>query len=325
MPGKKNYKNEDLETFLSNVETTYGEKIVSLLTNTDPIDVEAISTGIPDIDNITGIGGFPRSRISEIFGSEGSLKTSLCLHTIAQVQKNGGLAGYVDAEHALNIDRVHKIGVNTDELVFNQPNNGEQGLEVVELMVKAGIFDVVVIDSVAALTPNVELDKDMGDSVMGVHAKLMSQAMRKLVGPIGRSKTAVIFINQTRAKIGFGSFGGSVTTGGNALKFYSSLRLEMKYVGQVTNSKAEKIAGKYKCTVVKNKLAVPYKSTVVESSENGIDTTRTLVETLIANGVLTLDGKAVHYKDKNLGKSLQGAILNLRKNQELKEELILLL
>lgn len=248
-------------------ETVGGSAIVlDQLTKTD---VDTIPTGIPEVDEITGIGGVPRGRMTEIYGNEGTGKTSFCLHMIAEANKRGICAGIVDSEHALSIKRMEIMGIDKSKVLLSQPDYGEQALEITEVMIRSGKLGIVVVDSVAALTPKTEIDKDMGEATMGSQARLMSQAMRKLVAVTAKENVALVFTNQIRSKLGtWGS--PDVTTGGNALKFYCSLRLSLKRIGSLQDSKGSKLASRYKITVVKNKLAVPYRETEYCVGEKGI-------------------------------------------------------
>ncbi len=236
-------KEKAIELAMSAVERQFGKGSIMRLGNEEPLvrDVQAISTGSISLDIALGVGGVPKGRIVEIYGPESSGKTTLCLHIVAEAQKRGGVAGYIDAEHALDIGYARKLGVRTDDLLLSQPDTGEQALEIAEMLVRSGAIDVLVVDSVAALVPKAELEGEMGDAHMGVQARLMSQALRKLTGTISKSQTCVIFINQIRMKIGvmFGS--PETTTGGNALKFYASVRLDIRRIGALKDG--EKVVG----------------------------------------------------------------------------------
>src|SRR5690606_23947792 len=221
-------------------------------------DVEAISTGSTSLDIALGVGGVPRGRIIEIFGPESSGKTTLCLHIVAEAQKRGGVCGFVDAEHALDVGYARKLGVRTDDLLLSQPDTGEQALEITEMLVRSGAIDVLVVDSVAALVPKAELEGEMGDAHMGVQARLMSQALRKLTGTISKSRTSVIFINQIRMKIGVMFGNPETTTGGNALKFYASQRMDIRRIGAIKNGDSV-VGSRTRVKVVKNKVAAPFK------------------------------------------------------------------
>ncbi|MBO9665292.1 MAG: recombinase RecA [Bdellovibrio sp.] len=255
----QNEKNKALELAVSSIEKQFGKGSIMRLGANDSLvkDVEAISTGALSLDLALGIGGLPKGRIVEIYGPESSGKTTLCLSVIAQAQKKGGVVAFVDAEHALDINYARKLGVNTEDMLISQPDTGEQALEIVETLVRSGAIDVLVVDSVAALVPRAEIEGDMGDSHVGLQARLMSQALRKLTAAVNRSNTLVIFINQLRMKIGVMFGNPETTTGGNALKFYSSVRLDVRRVGAIKNG--EDVTGNRTAVkVVKNKMAPPF-------------------------------------------------------------------
>ncbi len=251
---------KDVQETMDNIESKFGEGSIIMLGDKPKVGVESISTGSIGIDNVLGIGGVPRGRIIEIFGPESSGKTTLTLHIIAEAQKTGGICAFVDAEHALDPEYAKKLGVKTSELLISQPDTGEQALDIVESLVRSNKLDVVVIDSVAALTPKDEIEGDMGDYHVGKQARLMSQALRKLTAVVARSKTVVIFINQIRMKIGvmFGS--PETTTGGNALKFYSSVRIDIRRIAQIKKGD-EVVGGRHRVKIVKNKVAPPFRQT----------------------------------------------------------------
>jgi recombination protein RecA len=256
----RNEKEKSLALAVQNIEKQFGKGSIMRLGNEERLmsDVDVTSTGSLGIDIALGIGGFPRGRIIEIYGPESSGKTTLTLHAIAEVQKRGGVAAFVDAEHALDVDYARKLGVRTDDLLISQPDNGEQALEIADLLVRSGALDLVIVDSVAALVPKAEIDGEMGDSHMGLQARLMSQALRKLTGTISRSKTSVIFINQLRMKIGVVFGNPETTTGGNALKFYASMRLDIRRIGSIKQGE-DVVGNRTKVKVVKNKLAPPFR------------------------------------------------------------------
>ena len=256
----KDKRLSSVEATLDEIETKFGEGSIMKLGETPHVDIDAIPTGSIGLDHILGIGGIPRGRVVEIYGPESSGKTTLSLHIIAEAQKKDGVAAFIDAEHALDPQYAKKIGVNINELLVSQPNSGEQALDIVDALVRSGKIDVVVIDSVAALTPRDEIEGDMGDYHVGKQARLMSQALRKLTAIVANSKTVVIFINQIRMKIGvmFGS--PETTTGGNALKFYASVRLDIRRIAQIKKGD-EVVGGRHRVKVVKNKVAPPFKKT----------------------------------------------------------------
>jgi recombination protein RecA len=312
---------DPLHEFLAEANKEFGDNTAIILDENVTLDVEVIPTGVSVVDNAIGVGGIPRGKITEVFGNEGCGKTSMCLHTIAQAQKMGLNAMFIDAEHALSPERLQALGVDTSKLVISQPDSGEEALNIAEMAIRSGKFGIVVIDSVAALVPMVEVEKDMGDSVMGVHARLMSQAMRKLTAPTSTHKVALMFTNQTRAKIG-GYGATTTTTGGNALKFYASLRLEMKYTGKIENTKGERISGKYKCTVVKNKMAVPFKVAEFEINSYGLDDTTALIDTLAEKGVLEKAGAFYKFDGNVIAQGKQALVAKLHEDEDLKATLV---
>jgi len=244
---------------IQTIEKAYGKGSIMRLADDSPVmQVDIVSTGSISLDQALGVGGLARGRVVEIYGTEASGKTTLALHVVAEVQKKGGVAAFIDAEHAFSPEYARKIGVNTGELLFNQPDHGEQGLEIADILVRSQGVDVVVIDSVAALTPKAELDGEMGDSHMALQARLMSQALRKLTGSISKTKCIVIFINQIRSKIGVMFGNPETTTGGNALKFYATIRLDIRRIAQIKTG-AEVIGSRTRVKVVKNKLAAPFR------------------------------------------------------------------
>jgi len=253
-------KEKAIELAVSSIEKAFGRGSIMRLGNEEPLvkDVQAISTGSISLDIALGVGGLPRGRVVEIYGPESSGKTTLALHAVAEAQKRGGIAAFVDAEHALDVGYARKLGVRTDDLLISQPDTGEQALEIVETLVRSGAIDVLVIDSVAALVPRAELEGEMGDAHMGVQARLMSQALRKLTGTISKSSTIVIFINQIRMKIGVMFGNPETTTGGNALKFYASQRLDIRRIGAIKDGD-QVIGSRTRVKVVKNKVAPPFK------------------------------------------------------------------
>jgi len=310
----------ELQDFLKLANEQFGDNTAIIIDENAKIDVEVIPSGVGVVDNAIGIGGIPRGRITEVYGKEASGKTTLCLHVIAQAQKMGLNAAFIDAEHALNLEMLQRLGVDTSKLVFSQPNSGEQALDLAEMMVRSGNFAVIVIDSVAALTPQVEVEKDFGESVMGVHGKLMSQAMRKLTAPVSKYKVAMMFTNQTRANIGgYGS--PEVTTGGNALKFYASLRLRMQLIGQIKNSAGQRTGGKYKMTVVKNKMAVPFKEAEFEITQRGIDATGNFIDLLVEKGVIEKSGSFYKLEGVMIAQGKPSLIEKINQDPELKATL----
>ena len=251
-------KLKTLESTISQIERNFGKGSVMKLGERGVVEIDTIPSGSLSLDIALGIGGLPKGRIVEIYGPESSGKTTLSLHVVAEAQKNGGTCAFIDAEHALDPIYAKKLGVNTDEMLISQPDNGEQALEIADTLVNSNAIDVLVVDSVAALVPRAEIEGDMGDSHMGLHARLMSQALRKLTGSISRSKALVIFINQIRQKIGVMFGNPETTTGGNALKFYSSIRMDIRRIGPIKD-KDEIVGNQTRVKVVKNKLAPPFK------------------------------------------------------------------
>ncbi|MCX5872874.1 MAG: recombinase RecA [Deltaproteobacteria bacterium] len=280
-------------------------------------DIKAISTGSLGLDLAIGIGGIPQGRVTEIFGPESSGKTTLCLHVIAEAQKKGGYAAFIDAEHALDIHYAKRLGLKTDELLVSQPDTGEQALEITEILVRSGAMDVVVIDSVAALVPRAEIEGEMGDSHMGLQARLMSQALRKLTAAISRSNTSVIFTNQIRQKIGVMFGNPETTTGGNALKFYASLRLDIRRIGQI--KEGETITGsRTRVKVVKNKMAPPFQQVEFDIMYNeGISSSGEILDLAVENGIVEKSGAWYSYGDDRIGQGRENVKNFLRENPEM--------
>ncbi|MCC5975986.1 MAG: recombinase RecA [Rubellimicrobium sp.] len=304
-----------LESALQQIERQFGKgSIMKLGGQNQMAEIEAISTGSLGLDIALGIGGLPKGRIIEIYGPESSGKTTLTLHVVAEAQKAGGVCAFVDAEHALDPQYAKKLGVNLDELLISQPDTGEQALEIVDTLVRSGAVSLVVVDSVAALTPKSELEGDMGDSSVGVHARLMSQAMRKLTGSISRSNCMVIFINQIRMKIGvmFGS--PETTTGGNALKFYASVRLDIRRIGAVKD-RDEVVGNSTRVKVVKNKVAPPFKEVEFDIMYGeGISKTGEILDLGVKAGVVEKSGAWYSYGDERIGQGRENAKTFLKEN-----------
>jgi recombination protein RecA len=281
------------------------------------LEVGAISTGSLSLDLALGIGGIPRGRITEIFGPESSGKTTIALYTIAQAQKEGGVAAFIDAEHALDVAYARKLGVNADDLLISQPDTGEQALEITEILVRSGGIDVIVIDSVAALVPRAELEGEMGDSHMGLQARLMSQALRKLTGAISKSKTCVIFINQLRMKIGVMFGNPETTTGGNALKFYASCRLDIRRVGALKNGE-EVIGSRTRVKVVKNKMAAPFRQVEFDMLYGeGISKEGDIIDLAAQYGVVDKSGAWFAFEGERLGQGRDNTRLFLKEHPEI--------
>ncbi|MDA8712362.1 recombinase RecA [Alphaproteobacteria bacterium] len=319
---KSEEKKKALEAALSQIEKNYGKGSVMKLGDPENIvEIESISTGSLGLDIALGIGGLPRGRVIEIYGPESSGKTTLALHTVAEAQKTGGICGFIDAEHALDPAYANKLGVNIEDLLISQPDNGEQALEIADTLVRSGAVDVLVIDSVAALTPRAELEGDMGDSLPGLQARLMSQALRKLTGSISRSNTMVIFINQIRMKIGvmFGS--PETTTGGNALKFYSSCRLDIRRIGAIKD-RDEVIGNHTRVKVVKNKVAPPFR--VVEFDilyGEGISKMGELIDLGVKAGVVEKSGSWYSYGAQRIGQGKENTRKFLLENMDMADEI----
>jgi recombination protein RecA len=279
--------------------------------------IDAIPTGAINLDAAIGIGGIPRGRITEIFGPESSGKTTLCLHVIAHAQKTGGVAAFVDAEHALDIEYARKLGVDIENLLVSQPDTGEQALEIAELLIRSNAIDVIVIDSVAALVPRAEIEGEMGDSHMGLQARLMSQALRKVTGAVSRSRTCVIFTNQIREKIGVMFGNPETTTGGRALKFYASVRLDIRRVGAIKEGQ-ENTGNRTRVKVVKNKVAPPFRQAEFDVMYNeGISHNGLLVDIGVENNIVEKSGAWFSYKGTRLGQGRENAKQYLKDNPEL--------
>jgi recombination protein RecA len=304
-----------LEAALSHIEKQFGKgSIMKLGQNETSMDVEAISTGSLGLDIALGIGGLPKGRIIEVFGPESSGKTTLALQCLAEAQKKGGTCAFVDAEHALDPVYARKLGLNLDDLLISQPDTGEQALEIADTLVRSGAVDVLVIDSVAALTPKAELEGEMGDSLPGLQARLMSQALRKLTGSISKSKCMVIFINQIRMKIGVMFGNPETTTGGNALKFYASVRLDIRRIGQIKNGE-DSVGNQTRVKVVKNKVAPPFKQVEFDIMYGeGISKVGELIDLGSKAGVVEKSGSWFSYKGERIGQGRENAKLFLRQN-----------
>ncbi|MFO7260007.1 MAG: recombinase RecA [bacterium] len=315
-------KRKALNIAIAQIERAHGKgSIMRMGVDGARVQVEAISTGAINLDAAIGIGGIPRGRISEIFGPESSGKTTLCLHVIANAQKQGGIAAFIDAEHALDIEYARKLGVDVDNLLVSQPDTGEQALEIAEVLIRSGAVDVVVIDSVAALVPRAEIEGEMGDSHVGLQARLMSQALRKLTGAVSRSRTAVIFTNQIREKIGVMFGNPETTTGGRALKFYASVRLDIRRVGAIKDGQ-ELVGNRTRVKVVKNKCAPPFRQAEFDIMYNeGISHTGLLVDLGVEYRIIEKSGAWFSYGDVRLGQGRENAKAFLRENPELAAEI----
>jgi len=311
-----------LEMALNQIEKQFGAGAIMHLEDSAISQVDAISTGTLSLDLALGGAGIPRGRVSEFFGPESSGKTTLALHVIAEAQKEGGVAAFIDAEHALDPTWAKRLGVDLAGLLVSQPDSGEQALNIVEMLVRSNAVDVIVVDSVAALIPEAELKGEIGDSHVGLQARLMSQAMRKLTGIIGKSRTALIFINQIREKIGV-MFGNPETTpGGRALKFYSSVRLDVRRVNTIKDTNGASTGNHVRVRVVKNKVAAPFKESEFDIMFNeGISTDGDLIDLAIEEGVLVKSGAFIRYGDVSLGQGREKAKVFLQENPDTKQEL----
>ena len=310
-------KTKALDAALSQIERQFGKGSIMKLGKTPKLmDVEVVSSGSLGLDIALGIGGLPRGRVVEIYGPESSGKTTLALHTVAEAQKKGGICAFVDAEHALDPIYARKLGVNTDDLLISQPDAGEQALEIADTLVRSGAVDVLVIDSVAALVPRAELEGEMGDSLPGLQARLMSQALRKLTASINRSHTMVIFINQIRMKIGVMYGSPETTTGGNALKFYASVRLDIRRIGAI-KERDEVVGNQTRVKVVKNKLAPPFKMVEFDIMYGeGISKVGELVDLGVKAGVVEKSGSWFSYDSKRIGQGRENAKTFLKTNPD---------
>jgi len=314
-------KQRAVEVAVSQIERQFGKGSIMKLGDRSRLDVPVISTTLMSIDYALGIGGVPRGRVIEVFGPESSGKTTFALHVVAEAQRQGGVAAFVDAEHALDPDYARKVGVDVDNLMVSQPDSGEQALEITEILIRSAALDIVVIDSVAALVPKAELDGEMGDSHVGLQARLMSQALRKLTGVVSRTKTSLVFINQIREKIGVMFGNPETTTGGRALKFYASLRLDIRRIGTIKDGE-EAVGNRTKLKVVKNKLAPPFR--VAEFDVlfgEGFSREGDLIDLGVAHRIVEKSGAWFSYGDLRLGQGRENARVFLRDNPDLAREI----
>jgi recombination protein RecA len=314
-------KKKALNTALSQIERSHGKGAIMRMGIDGPkVQLDAISTGAMNLDAAVGIGGIPRGRICEIFGPESSGKTTLCLHVIANAQKAGGIAAFVDAEHALDIGYARKLGVDVDNLLVSQPDTGEQALEIAEVLIRSNAVDVVVVDSVAALVPRAEIEGEMGDSHVGLQARLMSQALRKLTSAVNRSQTSVIFTNQLREKVGVMFGNPETTSGGRALKFYASIRLDIRRIGAIKDGQ-ELVGNRTRVKVVKNKVAPPFRQAEFDILYNeGISHTSLLVDLGVEHKVLDKSGSWYSYGDLRLGQGKENTRQFLVENHDIAAE-----
>ncbi|MCF0070832.1 recombinase RecA [Dyadobacter sp. CY261] len=318
----KDNKLKALQTTLEKLDKTYGKGTVMRLSDTKVLDIPVISTGSLGLDLALGVGGVPRGRVVEIYGPESSGKTTLSMHCIAEAQKKGGLAAFIDAEHAFDRSYAEKLGIDTSNLLISQPDSGEQALEIAEHLISSGAVDIIVIDSVAALVPRAELEGEMGDSKMGLQARLMSQALRKLTGVINKTGCCCIFINQLREKIGVMFGNPETTTGGNALKYYASVRLDIRRVGQIKESADAILGNRTRVKVVKNKVAPPFK--VVEFDimyGEGISKVGEIIDLAVELEIVKKSGSWFSYDGNRLGQGRDAVKALIKDNPELMEEL----
>jgi recombination protein RecA len=316
MPDEKDARNQALKIALDQIEKQHGKGTVMRLGEGPIQQVDVISTGSISLDAALGIGGIPRGRVIEVFGPESSGKTTLCLHVIAEAQKTGGITAFIDAEHALDMAYAKKLGVDVNNLLLSQPEFGEQALEIVETLVRSGALDVIVIDSVAALTPRAEIEGEMGDPSMGVQARLMSQALRKLTSAISKSKTSVIFTNQLRMKIGVMFGNPETTTGGNALKFYASVRLDVRRIEAIKDG-TNIVGNRTRVKVVKNKVAPPFREAQFDILYNeGISRLGDLIDTAVDQNIIAKSGSWFSYKDERIGQGRDAVKRFLLENEK---------
>jgi len=319
---EKEQKHKALQLTIDKLEKTYGKGAIMKLSDEKVMDVPVISTGSIGLDLALGVGGIPKGRVIEVYGPESSGKTTLSMHCIAEAQKQGGLAAFIDAEHAFDKSYAEKLGIDTENLLISQPDNGEQALEITEHLIRSGAIDIIVIDSVAALVPRAELEGEMGDSKMGLQARLMSQALRKLTGAISKSGCACIFINQLREKIGIMFGNPETTTGGNALKFYASVRLDIRRIGQIKESADNILGNRTKVKVVKNKVAPPFK--VVEFDimyGKGISKSGEILDLGVELEIIQKSGSWFSYDGNKLGQGRDAVKILLEDNVELMDDL----
>lgn len=315
-------KSKALETALLQIEKNYGKGAVMRLGENSSLNVEAISTGSISLDHATGIGGLPKGRIIEVYGPESSGKTTLALQVVAEAQKQGGEAAFIDAEHALDPEYAEALGVDINSLLVSQPDNGEQALEIAEALARSGALDVIVVDSVAALVPRAEIEGDMGDSHVGLHARLMSQALRKLAGVINKSNTLIIFINQLREKVGVIYGNPEVTTGGRALKFYASMRIDVRRIEQLKGQGNEFIGSRTRAKIVKNKVAPPFKEAEFDIMYGeGISKIGEIVDLGVKFDIVKKSGAWFYYGEQRLGQGRENVKLLFKQEPELANEI----
>ena len=322
MSKEKDSKIKALQLTLDKLDKTYGKGTVMKMGDSEFEKVEAISSGSLTLDSALGVGGYPKGRVIEIYGPESSGKTTLSLHAIAECQKTGGIAAFIDAEHAFDRFYAQNLGVNIDELIISQPDNGEQALEIADNLIRSGAIDIIVIDSVAALTPKSEIEGEMGDSKMGLHARLMSQALRKLTSNISKTNCTVIFINQLREKIGVMFGNPETTTGGNALKFYASVRLDIRRSTQIKDTNGNVLGNKTRVKVVKNKVAPPFKVSEFDIMySKGISKMGEIIDLGVDNDIIDKSGSWFSYGETKLGQGRDSVKNILKDNPELCDEI----
>ena len=315
-------KDKAIEAAVTQIERQFGKGSIMRLGSDEAVPgVPVISTGAIPLDIALGVGGVPRGRVTEIYGPESSGKTTMMLHVIAEAQKEGGVAAFIDAEHALDVGYARKLGVRTDDLLISQPDTGEQALEIVEMLLRSGAMDVIVVDSVAALVPRAEIEGEMGDSHMGLQARLMSQALRKLTGAISKTRTSLVFINQIRMKIGVMFGNPETTTGGNALKFYSSIRMDIRRIGTLKDGD-KPVGSRIRVKVVKNKLAPPFRQAEFDMIDGeGVSREGALIDMALEAGFVTRSGAWYSYGEERVGQGRENARQFLKDNPEITSEL----
>ncbi len=317
----KKEKEKDLEEAIDEIKQRFGEGAIMKLKDVEAVDVDVIPTGSISLDMALGVGGVPRGRVIEIYGGESTGKTTLALHILAEAQKKGGTGAFIDAEHAMDPDYAKKIGVNTDDLLISQPDSGEQALQIVETLVRSGNVDVIVIDSVAALTPKAEIAGEMGELQIGLQARIMSQALRKLSGIISKTKTLVVFLNQTRMKIGISWGNPETTPGGLALKFYSSVRINLKRIAQI-KQKDEIVGSRIRAKIVKNKVAAPFKTVEFDIYyAEGISKFSDLLNAGLKQDIIKKSGSTYSFENAKLGVGMEAARTFLKENPEVAKKI----